>query len=644
MSSEGPPVLTRRAVRTPSIRGVRLAGISRPVFLSALHGLIPLAVVGAWALSIRGIQLAHMNDLGLVSVLPHATIALLFVLAVSFCLSLTRRPLGAFVPLIHVLALVVMLYGITSFIESVPRFAAAWRFVGLIDYVSGHGAVAPSVDAFFNWPGFLTLGSLIVKAAGWHSELAMLGWGPLVFNLLFLAPLVVIFRWASDDPRVTWLGLWVFYSANWVEQDYMSDQAVAYMLWLVMLAALLTWFTPRPSQIAGAVRLRSLLQAFNPRRLWSRWHSATDQVRPRGATYQRVLVLLLVLALYGAAVTGHQLTPIPAVIVVAGLVVFANLETRLLPVIMVVLLAAWVAYMTTSFLSGHFHQVFGSLGHVTQNLTTSVSGRVAGSSGHQFIARIRIAATVVTLLLAAAGIVRRLRAGHTDTAMYIIGGAAFLLPALQVYGGEVVLRVVLFSLPAVSYFIARLAFPTLSAGRSWLLIATVAIVACVLLEAFQYTRYGNERFESFAREDLATTQAFYRLAPRGSTVYTPNNNYPLKYREYAGDNYFPFKRLSTWNAPHPSMAAVAKQLRIILQTTGGGYVMITRSMKLAEEVELNQPFRLDRLVRDLRALPGVREVYRNPDGDLFYIAPKRTTCPRGRVPGGRCGRLTQKAT
>jgi hypothetical protein len=72
--------------------------------------------------------------------------------------------------------------------------------------------------------------------------------------------------------------------------------------------------------------------------------------------------------------------------------------------------------------------------------------------------------------------------------------------------------------------------------------------------------------------------------------------------------------------------------------------MITRSMKLAEEVELNQPFRLDRLVRDLRALPGVREVYRNPDGDLFYVAPRRTTCPRARVPGGRCGRPTQKAT
>ena len=616
-------MLTRRAAATRvSIRGGRPGGIAHPFFLPALHALIPLAILGGWALSIRDINLTHVSDLGLVSALPHITIALLLLLAVSFSLSLTHRPFGAMVPLIHVLALIVMLFGITLFIEPVPRFAAAWRFVGLIDFVSGHRAVTPPVDAFFDWPGFLALGSLIIGAAGWHSELAILGWGPIVFNLLFLAPLLVIFRWASDDPRVRWLGVWVFYSANWVGQDYMSDQAVAYTLWLVILAALLTWFTPRPSEIPGAVTLRSSAHALNPRLLWSRWHPSTDQVLVGGTKYQRVLMLLLVLVMYGAIVTGHQLTPVPAILVAAGLVTFANLETRLLPAIMIVLLAAWIAYMTTSYLAGHFQHVFGTLGQVSSNVSTSVSGRVVGSSGHQLITKIRIAATVATLVLAAAGVARRLRIGRTDIAMYVVGGAAFLLPALQAYGGEVALRVVLFSLPAVSFFIATLVFPSPSAGRSWLAIATVAIVACGLLAAFQYTRYGNERFESFTRGDFATTQAFYRLAPRGSIVYAANGNYPLKYRDYASYHYRELSSLSTWNAPRPSMAAVARQLRTKL-ASAGGYVMITRSMKMAEAVEANQPLLLDRLVRDLRPMHGVREVYRNPDGDLLYLPPGR---------------------
>lgn len=585
--------------------------------------MVPLAILAGWAVTIRGIKLGQMTDVGLVSVLPRATLALLFLLTVSFCLSLTRRPLGAAVPLIHVLALIVMLYGITSFIEPVPRFAAAWRFVGIVDFVSGRHAVTPPVDAFFNWPGFFALGSLLIKAAGWHSALAIAGWGPIVFNLLFLAPLLVILRWASDDPRVTWLGLWVFYSTNWIAQDYMSNQAVAYTLWLVMLAALLSWFTPRPPQIASAVNLRSFARAVSPRLLWSRWHPTTELAAARGGGYQRVLILVLILVMYGAVVTGHQLTPLPTVLVAVGLVTFASLETRLLPIIMAVLLAAWIAYMTTSFLAGHIASVFGSFGQVSQNVSTSAGRRVTGSSGHQFVADIRIIATVVTWMLAAAGAARRTRAGRTDAAMYMIAGAAFLLPVLQAYGGEVGFRVVLFSLPAVSFFIATLAFPSQRAGRSGLAIATVALVACILLAAFQYTRYGNERFDAFTRGDVATVRAFYRLAPRGSIVYAGNGNVPWQYRDYTGYSYNSVTSLSTWNARTLNMTAVARQVRKELASSGG-YVIVTRSMKVAEEINENKPHVLDQLVRDLRGLHRVREIYRNRDGDLFYVPPARS--------------------
>ncbi len=632
MPLEGPSALVRRAAASPvSPRAARAGGVARPLILPVLHGLVPLAILGGWALSIRHIELGRMTDLGLVSVLPHATLALLFLLAVSFSVSLRRQPLRAAVPLIHVLALIVMLFGITSFIEPVPRFAAAWRFMGLVDYVSGHGSVTPPLDVFFNWPGFLALGSLIVRAAGWHSEMAMLAWGPIVFNLLFLAPLFVIFRWASDDPRVRWLGLWVFYSTNWVGQDYMSDQAVGYTLWLVILGALLTWFTPRPSQLAGALRLRSIAHALSPRLLWSRWNPTTGRVGAYGLNYQRMLMILLVLVIYGAILTGHQLTPLPTFLLAAGLVTFAGLDTPLLPVIMLVLIAAWVVYMATSFLAGHSQFVFGTLGQLSNNINTGVSSRVRGSRGHELINELRIGVSVITWLLAAAGVVRRLRAGRTDTALYVAAGAAFLLPAVAGYGGEVALRVGLFSLPAVSFFIATLAFPTPRSGQSWLVIAAVAIVACVLLYAFQYTRYGNEKFESFTRGDVATTQAFYRIAPRGSYVYGADVNFPQKYHDYGAYHFRFVTKLSTWAVRQPSMTAVARQLRAVLGSLGGGYFMITRSMEVSEAVEANRTHIFQRLVGKVRALHGVREVYRSPYGEIFYVPPRES--PSARHPG-----------
>ena len=253
MTSEGPGALARRALRVPSPSGVsRFAEIARPRLPAAVHAALPIAIGGAWALVIRHVQLSGLTDLGLVSVLPRGTILLLLLLNTSFGLALARRPLRSGVPLIHVIVLIVMLYGITTFVEPEPRVSAVYKHVGVMAYIGHYGSVNPGYDAYFNWPGFFALGAMITHAAGFHSPLAFAAWGPILFNLLFLPPLIVIFRWASDDARVTWLGLWAFYSTNWVAQDHISPQAMAFLLWLSMLGALLTWFTPRPGSRRNA--------------------------------------------------------------------------------------------------------------------------------------------------------------------------------------------------------------------------------------------------------------------------------------------------------------------------------------------------------------------------------------------------------
>jgi hypothetical protein len=601
------------------------ARIARPLLSPAVQASVPLAIAGAWALTIRDVNLRAMTDMGLVSVLPHATILLLFLLTVSFCLSLARRPLNPVVPLIHVIVLVVILYGVTAFLEPEPRFGSAWRFVGIIDYITRHGSSDPNIDAFFNWPGFFALGALITKAAGFQNALSILAWGPLVFNLLFLAPLVVIFRWASDDRRVTWLGLWVFYSTNWVAQDYISNQAMGYTLWLSTLAALLTWFTPRPSRLAAQAPLRQLVRALDPRVLLASLRVQSENRVAGTAPGRRVVLLLLILAMYGATVTGHQLTPVPVILTTIGLILFARLETRLLPVIMAVLLGAWISYMTTAYLAGHAGELTGSLGQVTQNLNGGVSQRVVGSSGHELIVNIRLFATVAIWLLAAIGLLRRLRAGHADVGMAVVAGVPFLLPALQAYGGEILFRVFLFSLPGIAFFIATLAFPSPHAGRAWFTVAGAAIVGCLLLLVFQYTRYGNERLDYFTRGDYATAQAFYRVAPPGSTVYAGGENMPWRYRDYAAYNYKDVSDLPEWKTPRPDASKLAVSLRAALASSGGGYIVVTRSTKVAAGMLESKPHALDELVAALRMLPGLREVYRNEDGDLFFLPPATST-------------------
>ena len=250
----------------------------RPLIPARLHALLPVAILALWSLDIDRVRLREMNDLGLISVMPLSALVLLLVLTVSFCLSLSGRPLRFWVPLSHVLVLVLILHGVTVLLEVVPRGAVVYRHAGIIDYIVRNESVDPSIDAYFNWPGFFGLGALISEATG-SSPLAMGRWAPLAFNLLFLPMLVAIFRWASDDPRVTWLGLWVFYSANWVGQDYLSPQAVGFTLWLSMLALLLTWFTPRPAELAVRPSLRVLRGALAPRGLRARLRRLDGQGR-----------------------------------------------------------------------------------------------------------------------------------------------------------------------------------------------------------------------------------------------------------------------------------------------------------------------------------------------------------------------------
>jgi hypothetical protein len=620
MTSDSLAGRVRRVLSVPSpTRAARLGGIARPLLPTGLHALLPLAVGVVWALVIRNVRLSGMTDLGLVSVIPRGTILLLFVLTASFCLSLTRRPLNPVVPLIHVVVLVVILYGVTTFLEAEPRVGAVYKHVGVMDYIGRYGSVNPNIDAYFNWPGFFALGALITGAAGFHSALAFAAWGPIAFNVLFLAPLIVIFRWASDDPRVTWLALWVFYSTNWVAQDHISPQALGYLLWLSTLAALLTWFTPRPTVVAAGRWRRRLVRLVDLRQLWTRladYPRIGDRVY---ASRQRIGLLLLIVAMYGATVTGHQLTPIPVLLTAVGLVLCARLETRWLPVIMGVLVAAWVAYMATSFLRGHFSTLTGSVGHVTQNLGQSVGGRFAGSAEHQLIVNLRVIASAAIWLLAIAGYGRRLRGGRADVAIAVVAGTPFLLPAFQPYGGEILLRVFLFALPAVSFSIATLAFPSDSAGRTWLTVAGAAVTGCLLLGVFQYTRYGNERLDNFTKGDVAVVHEFYRIAPRWSTVFAAVDNLPWRYRDYADYDYRAVTELDAWNQPRPNAAQLAAELRSKLTSTGGGYVIVTRSAEISAELLDGRPGIFETVVRVLRASAGVHEIYSNSEGELFQV-------------------------
>jgi len=618
-------VKERRSVRPPS-RPAGEAETTTPLVPPALHALIPFVILALWALSISSVNLREMSDVGLISVMPVAALVLLGMLTDSFCLVLRERPVRAWVAATHVVVLIVMLYGVTAFLEPEGRIASVYRHVGIINTLIADGAVNEQIDAYFNWPGFFGLGALLTQAAGLDSPMSMANWSALALNLLYALPLLVIFRWATDDARLQWLSLWIFFSANWVGQDYFSPQGTAFALWLAVLAALLTRFAPRPEVLAKRPDVTWVLRLLDPRRMLATLRAERETERAGSLQRGDAALLLVIVAIYAAIVSGHQLTPFPIVFAVAALVLFAGLRTRNLPVIMVVLLAAWISYPATPYLIGHVEELAGSVGSASGNLTANVSERLGGSPGHEFIINVRLVGTALIWLLAVAGFTRRLRGRHADVAFVILGLTPLVLPVLQPYGGEMLLRVFFFTLPVVAFFVAALMFPTASSGRGWPTIAAMAALCVALLGLFQYTRYGNEQLDHFTSGDVAAVEAVYRVAPKGR-VLVGASNLPWKDTNYVGYTYRSLLETRAWRSvSRPSPAALQAEIAATAPPEGS-YVIVTRSMMVEASLLGGKPGVLQAFVARLRRSPEVQQLYRADEGDVFRVKPSKAPLP-----------------
>src|ERR1700730_9254757 len=166
-----------------------LADFRSRELLRTLSVLLPALSLLLWLLSLRHVSVFAMNDFGLISVLPVGIIIALVILMASFCLSLYMAPLRPLIIILHLLILILILYGTQIFIEEAPRFPIVYRHAGYTEYILRTGSVDPRVDAYFSWPGFFVLSAFLTRIAGYSDILPYAGWAPVFYNLLYAGPI-----------------------------------------------------------------------------------------------------------------------------------------------------------------------------------------------------------------------------------------------------------------------------------------------------------------------------------------------------------------------------------------------------------------------------------------------------------------------
>ncbi|MFI9722525.1 lipopolysaccharide biosynthesis protein [Streptomyces sp. NPDC052396] len=613
-----PPARERSAApRTPWWQGPEAGGWLLLLGALALYWL-PLTTVDE-------VGLDGMGGLGLISVLPVTTLVGAALLIAAFVRALwLDRPQPRLLAAV-LLATVVSLHAVPALLEHQPRFPTAWQHLGFLDYIDRTGTAAPDLDARWSWPGFFALVALAGRAGGAGDLSGVLRWWPLAVQLLCLVPLALLLRAVRAGRRAKWTALWLFALCGWVGQDYFSPQSLNYLFYLLFAAVLLVWFrTPR-----------------GPR---GRWLPGERHPAPASRADRTVLLALLV-ALFTASTVSHQLTPFVMLGVLTALVLLRRATPRGLPLLCGVLLAVWIGFLAEPYWSGHFKELFGGLGSLGGNVSSSVSGRIhGGSSTHKLVLYIRVALAGGMLAFAALGWWRRRRAGISDLALLVLTCVPFLAFGMQSYGGEVALRVFLFALPGACVLAALALFPGKGTDRARTPLALLATLTAglVLIFGFLVARWGNEPFERVRGGEVAAMDYVYAhdrptvrlLWPSSDPVTNVTPAIPWGGRDMERVLYQPVLA--------PRDPASPDDLLSALQKAGpNSYLMLNTGQSTYLQLTAGYAPDWDRRIRHaLDTSPRLSRVLGNEDAALYRLkSPPPGAAPDPR-PGPRGPRIT----
>lgn len=532
--SDKPDITLLNTIKTRSMHVSQR--IKRPGLMDILLVMLPLLAMFLWSISLQPISLDNMNDLGLISVLSYKIILAMIILIVSFTLALQQREMRTSLLAFHLICIILILYGTTNLIEQTLQFAVTYKHAGYTEYIMRRGSIDPYLDTYFNWPGFFILAAIVTKLSGYSTILTYAGWAPVFYNLIYFGPMYMIFTSMTSNKRHIWLSILFFYITNWVGQDYFSPQGLNFFLYLVIIAILLKWFRMPAKTQSQHIQWQADEQSLSLKQKVLAWFKTPDTYSQPLQPWQRLAVLSCLILVFGLIVCSHPLTPFFTILSVTALVLFRRCYPFWLPILFVAMTTLWLLTIARPFLILHTSMITNTLGDLTGNVPKSItSGSMAGSPLYQVIAKFRLYTTLLVWFLAFLGCLKRMYQGHRDLTYILLAISGFPLIVAQSYGGEMLMRIYLFTQPFMLFFAASLFYgKPLQLKRAIFPWKTFAIlfINLILLGSFFFTRYGDEKVNFITADEWHGMQYIYHVAPAHSLFLLAWNDTPVQFQDY----------------------------------------------------------------------------------------------------------------
>jgi hypothetical protein len=505
-----------------------------------------------WAFALITVKTGGLNigGFGLAGSMPPIFYVACVTLSLAFILNLGTPGEGRWRDLLFVCQialLIAFLFATPALVEMFPRFRTTYKVWGLTDLVTRAAAVNPAVNVLFNWPSAWALFSAVFQVAvpSTATQTVFVKYYAPFMEVAYGVALYALYR-GFLSKKQAYLGIFLFYIMNYVGQDYLSPESVAYLLFLAFLGLTFVYIIRAPSQRIRypSVAVASLLFII-----------FLSLVVTHFLTSFALLTFFIVLALSSRIVAKVRLDRfvVPYVVGFVGWMLFGS--------------AAYFNYMinrqSATPISESISTQVGVTGGVTGG-TGGVSG-IGGSVTHAFIANVGIvfavfaAAIVGIWFLYRYASTRRLDKMDAAFLALLVGITPILL--LPGYDGELLFRGFLLALPALIYYLVKnVSFRVVKVA------AVVILLAGPMLHVL--VAYGNESFDYVSPAEISSYNFFYQTVSSASVYGAyPVANW-LNQQNYTGGNLLQLVSLLDRGPPNDSA-------RLQLVKGGPSYIFFT---------------------------------------------------------------------
>jgi hypothetical protein len=568
---------------------------------------LPLVGMGSWAYGVNHIDGSKIGNFGLLVSADTWFVLGLVAIVIGFVLELRRTEPRGWLLGLNLVCLIVAIHSTVPILFGVPEYAWVYKHLGIVSAFQTYGHVTDPTNIYQQWPA-LFAGVASVSSLAHVNAISFAEWAPLAFELADALLLLAVFRLVTDDRRIAWLAVLLYEGfACWVGQDYLSPQAFGYLLWLAVVCIILRWLrvpTSSTEPHGRVARLRApLLIGLSP--------------VPTSPRAMRAVAVTLVITIYFAIVTAHQLTPYAALAGVGALTVLGLVRPRWLWILM--------AAIAGGYLAPHYDLIahnFGGLfsgGSPIQNASGATRAYHVGAEATTALI-IRALAGCMWLLALVAIVCRRRSLGRVAIPA-TLAFTPFLIIGVQSYGGEAIYRVFLFSAPWCALLIAG-ALCELRLPVRWLLVGGVSLAAVF---AGLQGLYGPVRVDAFTHAEVTASRWLYTHVPHGSLIALPQQNFPTL--ETA--DYHDYDREVMPADPHSGKSWMNEgdipevERWIVGLGHQTGYIVISRSMNAGVDY-FGAPRGYAELVRRISTELGGLVIYRNDDVTIYRVNVART--------------------